>query len=161
MEDDGGTKKRVIDDIVWVQDSLIEEAQSRLDEVWDKILETAIMLCPFDTGTLMTTIRIEKGYGATSEEGAFVDSFTTSASGGEGGTKSVIVYDSTITAGDETVINTRTGQPCIYAGWVHDGHYDKAGKWVNGVPFLEEAIEENSAELDAALNAVFNAIDAE
>lgn len=159
-EDDNGTKKKVIDDISEAQQKLIEEAQSKLDEVWMKILETAIMLCPIDTGTLVQTIRLEQGSGVTSEEGAFVESYSTPTGAG-GSDKSIIIYDSTITAGDETVINPRTGQPCIYASWVHDGHYDRAGKWVEGIPFLEEAIEEHSAELDEAMNAMFDAIGAE
>jgi len=159
-EDDAGTKQALKEHIEGLQDKLIEEAQSKLDAVWDKIFQSAIMLCPIDTATLVGTIKIEKGYGATTEEGAFTDSFTSATAAG-GSTKSVIVYDSTITAGDENKINPKTGQPCIYAGWVHDGHYSTTGKWVEGVPFLEMAIFENSAELDDALNAVFDAIDAE
>lgn len=149
-EDDDGTKGATIAQTNEVMDGVIEDAQTRLDAVWDKIFETAIMLCPIDTGTLVQTIRIEKGFGQgeSGVEGADIESFSTPAAGGS--IKSVIVYDSTIIAGDENVFKPN-GQPCIYASWVHDGHYSQAGQWVEGQPFLEEAIMEHIDELDEAV----------
>lgn len=151
-EDDAGTKQGVIDSLKGVDEKLIEEAQDKLEAVWEKILETAIMLCPIDTGTLMSTIRLVSG--DSTPEGA---SYTPEGGGGE---KAVTIYDSTIIAGDENTTKPN-GEPCIYAEWVHDGHFDRSGRWVEGQPFLEEAILEHEDELDEAIDDVMNAIGAE
>ncbi len=151
-EDDAGTKQGVIDNVNQINDKLIEEAQAKLQAVWQKILDTAIMLCPVDTGTLQGTVRLIEG--DSTPEGA---SYTPEGGGGE---KAVTIYDSTIIAGDENVTKP-DGSPCVYAEWVHDGHFSKSGRWIEAQPFLEDAILEHEDELDEAIDDVMNAIDAE
>ncbi len=151
-EDDDGTKQGIVDSLNETNEKLIEEAQEKLSAVWQKILDTAIMLCPIDTGTLQSTIRLIEG--DSTPEGA---SYTPEGGGGE---KAVTIFNGTIIAGDENITKP-DGSPCIYAEWVHDGHFDRSGRWVEGQPFLEEAILEHEAELDEAINEVMDAIGAE
>ena len=153
-EDDNGSKKALADSLSASQTQLVEDAQSKLDEVWDKIYETALMLCPVDTGTLLSTIKIVQGDSGTPEG----SSYTPEGSGGE---EAITIYDSTIMAGDESVINPKSGMPCIYAQWVHDGHLTRGGTITEPQPFLEDAILEHEAELDEAINDMMDAIGAE
>jgi hypothetical protein len=150
-EDDAGTKRGIIDNLEETKEKLIEEAQSRLSDVWQKIFDTAFMLCPVESGTLQSTIELIEG--DSTSEGA---SYTPEGGGGE---KAVTIYNSTIIAGNAGITKP-DGTPCIYAEWVHDGHFNRGGTWVEGQPFLEDAILEHEAELDQAINEMLDAIDA-
>ena len=153
-EDDAGTKGALLENLGETQETLIETAYAKLDEVWQAILEDAIMSCPFDTGTLMSTIRLEEG-GTGTEEGI---GYTPQGTG----EKAISIYDSTIVAGDPNAWNSKKNEPCIYAEWVHDGSYNVRTKKMNEPnPWLEEAIEKHEAELDAAIEDMMNAIGAE
>jgi hypothetical protein len=156
-EDDNGTKQGVIDEIKKVKPT-IEELQQKLDDVWQKILETAKTLCmerAYDTGTLYDTIHIETGYGDSGSTTAVSYSSLDIGQGSE----AVTVYDSTIVAGDEGAINPKTGQPCIYAQWVHDGHFTPSGRYVDGTFFLEDAIILHESELDDAINEIMDKVE--
>ncbi|OGD52570.1 hypothetical protein A3K80_00535 [Candidatus Bathyarchaeota archaeon RBG_13_38_9] len=144
FESDNGTKQLTIDRLNELRKKIPEEYEKALDVVWDKIFLTAIMLCPVDTGTLMSTIRIERGGGVMS---------------GFSGIKAITIFDSTIVAGDERIINPKSGQPCIYSTWVHDGHFDRGGKWVPAQPFLTDAVNAHEEELERALDNVNKALE--
>lgn len=140
-ESDDGTKQQVIKKVKEFDKNIDDALKQKLDEVWDKILWDAIMECPIITGTLASTIRVV--------EGAF---------GGlmGGHVAGRMVFDRTITAGDETVTNPRSGQPCIYAQWVHDGFiHPRSGRFIAGNPFLEIALERNFPELEKAIEEAF------
>jgi hypothetical protein len=108
-------------------DNLPAEIAQELDNVMQKILSLAIELCPKDTGALASSINLEGG--AISEGNDF--------------------YNASIYAGSEDIINPKTGKPTSeYAMMVHEGHFDKSGKWVEGIPFLEEAMMQFEDELE-------------
>jgi hypothetical protein len=151
-EDDNGTKQTIIDNLDETKEKLVEEAQDKLSAVWQKIFDTAFMLCPVESGTLQSTIQLIEG--DSTPEGA---SYTPEGGGGE---KAVTIYNSTIIAGDAGVTKP-DGTPCIYAEWVHDGHFGRGGNWIEGQPFLESAILEHEIELDEAINEVMDAIGAQ
>jgi len=136
IESDGGTKKKVRQKMKELSKKIEKDLRAELDAIWDKILGDAIAECPKITGTLASTIKIV--------EGAFGGMMGSHIAGR-------MVFDKTITAGDE-MITKPTGEPCIYAQWVHDGfiHW-KSGRYVAGHPFLEIAIERNMAELEEAI----------
>lgn len=139
-ESDDGTKQKVVKKIEEYDKKLDDTLRQKLDKVWDKVLWDAIMECPIITGTLASTIRIV--------EGAF---------GGlmGGHIAGRMVFDRTITAGDETVTKP-DGSPCIYAQWVHDGFiHPRSGRLTRATPFLEIALERNFAELEKAINEAF------
>lgn len=138
-ETDNGTKREVVEALKKYDKKLSKTVADRLEQVWDQILWDAIMECPIVTGTLVSTIKIV--------EGAFGDMMGTHIA-------ARTVFDRSIVAGDETIINPRTGQPCIYAQWVHDGHSQSGtGRWIAGHPFLEIALDMNMAELETAIEA--------
>lgn len=154
-EDDAGTKNAVKNEISKVQGKLIEAAQAELSEVWMRILEDAILDCPFETGTLMGTVRLIDEGGTGTDEGI---SYSPEGGGGE---KAVSVYDSTIVAGDASVTKPN-GEPCIYAEWVHDGSFNVRTQRMNiAQPWLENAVDKHADELDAAIEKMMDAIDAE
>jgi hypothetical protein len=147
LESDKGSKGKVAKKLEEDNKKLNKDIQGSLDEVWDKIFEAAIMLCPIDSGTLLSTIRIVK------------NSPDILLSGGIGGfPKAITIYDSTIIAGDEAVTRP-DGYPCIYAQWVHDGHFTPWGTWVPPQPFLTDAILMYEKELEDAVIRVIKAIE--
>jgi hypothetical protein len=153
-EDDAGTKEAVQNEIKTTQSKLIEAAQAELDAVWMKILEDAILDCPFETGTLMSTVRLVEG-------GTGADIGMSYSPDGGGGEMAVSVYDSTIMAGDPNITKPN-GEPCVYAEWVHDGSFNvRTGKMNIAQPWLENAIDKHGDELDAAIEKMMDAIDAE
>jgi hypothetical protein len=154
-ETDEGTKPLVAAELQRIPDQITEETKAKLDAIWDKIYEAALMLCPVDTGTLLSTIRI-----VSSGEIGGLGGGEDSPEGGAG-EKAITIYDSTIIAGDESVRNEKTGEPCIYAEWVHDGHFCRGERWVEGVPFLEMAIDMYAEELDEALDEVMDVVGGE
>lgn len=141
VESDEGTKQKVMRKVEEYDKKIDDALRQKLDKVWDKVLWDAIMECPIVTATLASTIRIV--------EGAF---------GGlmGGHIAGRMVFDRTITAGDEMVTKP-DGTPCIYAQWVHDGYvHPKSGRFVVGHPFLEIALEMNMPELEKAIEEAFN-----
>jgi len=145
VETDNGTKQLTIDKLKELRRKIPIEFEKALDMVWDKIFFTAIMLCPVDTGTLMSTIKVERGGGVMS--------------GGFSNIRAITIFDSTIIAGDERVVNPKSGKPCIYATWVHDGHFDRGGKWIPAQPFLTDALKAHEAELEEAIKNVQKALE--
>ena len=127
------------------REELPKKIKEELERVWQNILNDAKRLCPVDTGTLRSTIRV-------ADMSAIMSGFSPHIKG-------VQVFNKAIIAGDYTVINPKTGRPCNYAVWVHDGHRLRDGRFWAGVPFLTEALMMNEAELmkaiDKALKAVF------
>jgi hypothetical protein len=147
-EDDNGTKEKLREDLDSEQKAMHENMQSSLEEVWQKIFDLAFILCPVDTGTLQSTIALvlnepAKGW--------------TSYSYG-GGNKAITIYDATIVAGDDSITRP-DGYPCIYAQWVHDGHYTPWGTWVEEQPFLEMAIMAYEGELQQAIERVMRELE--
>ena len=139
-EDDAGTKKKAKDAIKKLKDDLKDGTiiAKELDKVWKRIRNDAKMMCPKDTGLLASTIRISK-----LPSGAMI--------GGLSRVKDVTIFDKTIVAGDMTKINRKSGKPCDYAVWVHDGHKLRDGSFWSGVPFLSEAIAMHEDELEKAI----------
>ena len=138
-------KKQVIKYLDKARQELPEKIKDELEQIWQDILDDAKRLCPVDTGTLRSTIRIADMTGIMSGFSPHI--------------KGVQVFHKAIVAGDYTVINPKTGRPCIYAVWVHDGHRLRDGRFWAGVPFLTEAFMRNEKRLmkaiDKALKAVF------
>jgi hypothetical protein len=151
-EDDDGTKTALIE---WAQEapSEVDKLRDRLGDVWDKILEEAIMTCPIDTGTLMSTIKLIDNSGAEADDSFAGASYT--AADGPSGNKTVTVYDCSIQAGDENAFR-KPKEPCIYAQWVHDGHGNVPAR-----PWLAEAVDKYADELDAAIDDVVEAMGAQ
>mgnify|MGYP001054056052 CR=1 FL=1 len=137
QEDDNGTKEKTIEEIDGIKKELPPEVAKQLNKVWEKILRDARTLCPVDTGTLKSTIRTMR-----TPKGLM--------SSGVGGSKDFIIFDRALVAGDSTVTKP-TGEPCIYARWVHDGHVMRNGQFWAGVPFLANALDMNETELEAAI----------
>jgi hypothetical protein len=136
IESDNGTKLGTIKKLQELDENMNEELRRRLEEVWDKILMDAISECPMESGALASTIRIV--------EGAF--------GGMMGGIVGRMVFEKSITAGDETVMNPKGTPTSHYASSVHDGYtHWKSGRWIAGYPFLDIAIDKNFDELERAI----------
>jgi hypothetical protein len=137
-ESDNGTKARVKETVRLMGEELPDAVRQELEEIWTKIEQAAIDLCPVDTGALASTIKsVEGGGGAIS-----ATSMTTND-----------IFNRTLIAGDETVINRKTGKSTAeYAGWVHDGHAMRDGTMWEGVPFLVEGLMMYEEELQAAID---------
>lgn len=109
----------------WLRDSLESEVTLELDSVMEQVKQTAIELCPKDTGSLASSIGLENGV----------------ISAGD-------FYGANIYAGSEDVVNPKTGKATSeYAMLVHDGH----GNY-EGVPFLVEALMFYENELEACVS---------
>lgn len=138
FESDGGTKIRTLGELGDMCDNISDSVRAELELIWREIEQTAIDLCPKDTGSLASTITSIEGSG----EGAIS---ATSTSGQE-------IFNRSLIAGDESVINPKTGKPTSeYAGFVHDGHMIGNMMW-EGVPFLTEALLFYEDELEAAVD---------
>lgn len=136
-ESDNGTKDKVANEIARIGYELPEAVRAELDEIWAKIEQAAIDICPKDTGALASTIKTSEGGGAIG---------MTSMSTND-------IYNKTLIAGDEAVINRKTGKSTAeYAGWIHDGHMMRDGTFWNGVPFLVEGFMMYEEELNAAID---------
>lgn len=136
-ESDNGGKTRTQQALKKVQEDLPEKIRARLNAVWDKIWNDAIMLCPVETGALASSIKVIEG-GMLGESG-LIKAFT--------------IFDKTIMAGDIIIVNPRSGMPTSeYALLVHDGHPTKSGGSVPAQPFLTDALAMNETELMAAVD---------
>lgn len=110
-----------------------------LRQVMRKIRDDAKVICPKDTGTLASTIRL-----AEIPMGAMTGVWSHM--------KTLTIFNMSIVAGDLSKINPKTKKPCDYATWVHDGHKMRDGSLWGGVPFLTEAIAMNEVELTKAID---------
>jgi len=105
------SEERVKAQLAEIRDGLCEEIINELDSIMQKVLASAIELCPKDTGALASSINLEGG--AISQGNDF--------------------YEANIYAGSDDIINYKTGKATSeYAQYVEDGH----GTY-EGVPFLE------------------------
>jgi hypothetical protein len=138
-ESDSGTKMKVKDTIEKTEQDIVEECKQELEAIWQKIVDAAIEYCPKDTGALASTIKAvdsSEGGGAISESPRSTNDF----------------LNKTLIAGDDTVINRKTGKPTsAYAGLVHDGHVMRDGTFWEGVPFLAWAMMQYELELEDAV----------
>jgi hypothetical protein len=117
-------------ELAQIRDGLEDELRAELDAVMQKILATAIDLCPKDSGALASSINLDSG---TIEAGDF--------------------YGNSIYAGDPNITNPKTGKSTnTYAQLVHDGHVMRDGSFYEGVPFLTEALLTYEAELESAVD---------
>jgi len=135
-ETDDGTKEGAIDDAKTYNKKLQKKFAQAMDAWWEDVKMTAIALCPVDTGTLASTIRIVV-------QAPSGESYEVSA-GAEGHPEIVQM----IVAGG-LLVNPKTGRICDYAQVVHDG-YPEEGREPN--PFLTSAIMLNMGELETILN---------
>ena len=139
-EDDAGTKKKAREALEQLRldfqnGDIISKELSR---VMIKIRDDAKIMCPKETGTLASTIRIAKiPMGAMTGAWSHV--------------KELTVFNMSIVAGDLMKINPKYNKPCDYATWVHDGHKMRDGSFWAGIPFLTEALAKNEGELDKAI----------
>lgn len=139
-----GTIDRTIAECEMIPADLIAQIQIELDAIWEKIRDLAIEMCPKDTGALASSIEIESegGSGAIGVSGISAD--------GD-------FYSNTIFAGNDEVVNPKTGKPTsFYALFVHDGHAMPNGDIYEGVPFLTEAIDAYQSELDNVVDTAMN-----
>ncbi|MGD0644109.1 MAG: hypothetical protein ABSA75_04320 [Candidatus Bathyarchaeia archaeon] len=129
------------EDIRIIRDEINDAVCAELDEIWSKIRDLAVDLCPKESGALASSIEIESEGGS----GAI----------GRGGGRQGEFYSNSIWAGNNETFNF-DGQPTSqYAQLVHDGH--RIGDdWYEGVPFLEDAVDAYEDELN---EAVANALD--
>jgi len=118
-----------------VSEDMVEKIKEELEALVDRIVEDAIALCPKDTGALASSI--QKGEGGTltaSEPNTIIDII--------------------ISAGDPSIINSKTGIPTSeYVNYVHDGHAFRGGMGIYlGVPFLVEAIMLHEDEIEELID---------
>lgn len=134
-ESDGGTKRKVGETMKKMEKDITEETKAELEAIWSLIEQAAIDLCPKDTGALASTVKSSEG-------------------GGEGTiSASTDIFNKSLIAGDDGVINPKTGKPTsAYAGLIHDGHAMRDGTMWEGVPFLVEALLMYEGELEAAVD---------
>lgn len=135
-ETDDGTKEGAVADAEAYQKRLNKKFIQAMDDWWEDVKMTAIALCPVDTGTLASTIRIVvQAPSGTSYE----------VSAGAEGHPEIVQM---IVAGG-LLVNPKTGRICDYAQVVHDG-YPEEGRDPN--PFLTSAIMLNMDRLETILS---------
>lgn len=144
-ESDNGTKQRLKDRLEKDQEKISKDVANNLEEVWQKIFDWAFINCPYETGTLQSTMDL-----VINDVGLMSGAWTTS--------KAITIFDSTISAGDESA-SRPDGYPCIYATWVHDGHFTPQGIWVPPQPWLADAIAMFEDELWDAIKRVMDALE--
>ena len=138
-ESDGGTKKKLKKEIKKFKGGVKDGVAIELEKVMRKIRDDAVAICPKETGSLASTIRI-----ASIPTGMMTGAWSR--------IKEIMLFDKSIIAGDITKINPKSGRPVDYASWVHNGHVMRDGRFWSGVPFLTEAIAMNEKELNDAIN---------
>jgi hypothetical protein len=154
-ESDGGTKNRTSEELEGISKAISEEAKSNLEAIWNQIYNDAIGLCPVDTGALVSSIKLETDEEVS--EAVNGVSFTMSGSG----EKAVSIFNGTITAGDESIINEKNKLPTIvYASFVHDGHFSN-GRYIEGTYFLTDAVDLHMADLEQAIDEALKSVGGE
>jgi hypothetical protein len=138
-ETDYGSKGRAIAATKQFPVVLSGEARWRLRVWWEKVLETARLLCPIGTGTLMATGRIVDK--ASPDVGG---SFEVARSINDELISSMIVFGGIL-------VNPISGRICDYAQAVHDGHFTVNGRWIPPQQFVTDAMNLHMMELDQIL----------
>ncbi len=129
-------------DVRIIRDDLPDAVVAELDEIWQKIKDMAIELCPKESGALASSIELE------SEGGSGKIS--------SGTTQGAEFYHNAIYAGNDSTFNAH-GQPTSqYAQSVHDGHILADGNFWEGTPFLEDALDAFEDELSLAVSRGLN-----
>lgn len=140
-ESDNGTKRAAMAALIRLKRDIDDgrDFRTELDIVWQKIKRDAEAMCPKgdDSGLLASTIRVTKV-----PMGRIVGNWSR--------IKDITLFDRSIIAGDITK-TTKSGRPCDYAAWVHDGHKMKDGRMYAGIPFLTQALAQNEQELNKAI----------
>lgn len=152
FETDDGTKEIVKNEIKKIDENLSDKIRDELELIWVKILDEAINLCPKESGALATSITVLEGgatLGGTVSSGAGRNVKSVVAGPSISGN---LIFDRTIVAGDETVVNFRNQPSSQYASLVHDGHFMRNGTYWVGVPFLTDALMKYENELQEAVN---------
>lgn len=117
---------------------------AELDDIWGKIRDLAIDLCPKESGALASSIELESegGSGKIGISGSY--------------TQGEEFYNNAIYAGNDSTYNFE-GQPTSqYAQAVHDGHMMPNGDFWEGTPFLEDAVDMYEDELNNCVNTAMN-----
>jgi len=123
-------------DIRTVRDDLPDAVALELRGIMEQVKQKAQELCPCDTGSLRESISLEEGAISASSTGQ----------GSE-------FYNCQIYAGSDDIINPKTGKSTAeYAQLVHDGHAMRDGTMWEGVPFLEDAMDEYESEIEDAVS---------
>ena len=145
-ESDNGTKQKVMDNLNDINEELPSAIMQELDAIWMAIWMDAIAFSSktMDTGALAASINVIEG--GMGEGGGMGLSRTPRQPVGNW------IFDRSITAGDVSVVNPKTGKTtAMYADWVHDGHAMRDGTFWQGNPFLTDALDAHEAELEAAV----------
>jgi hypothetical protein len=144
-ESDSGSKKKVSNELGGLGKRLNDDLKERLEAIWNAIYNDAVAECPVDTMSLVGTVKLIVDDSNIQASGAGVDIMSSGMSEN--------IYNATIIAGDDAVINPKNHIPTSwYAIWVHDGHFTVDGAWVEGVPFLSDAVDKHIGELDEAID---------
>lgn len=138
IETDYGSKGRAKTATEQFPIEVTKEAKWRLKAWWYTVKETARALCPVDTGTLQSTIRIQER--GRPPEGYYEVVYAP---------KNELINSQIIAGG--LMVNPKTGRICDYALAVHDGHFTRSGKFIPEQPFLRMAIQLHIKELDKIL----------
>lgn len=124
-------KHEAMAQLALIRDSLCEQIINELDAIMEQVKADAISLCPKDTGALASSINLTGG--AISSSSNF--------------------YEASIYAGDENIINPKTGKPTSeYAQLVEEGHEMRDGSFWEGSEFLSQAMQMHEAELEACVD---------
>lgn len=147
-ESDNGTKQGTADNLKKIPENINKDAKARLEDIWNTIYLEAVGNCPIDTGSLVSTIQL-----VTSDED--IGTWEGEAQPTGSAEKAIAFFNGTITAGSDSVINPKNGMPTSqYAAYVHDGHFDKSGRWIDEQPFLTDAFYNHLDELQEAVDEV-------
>lgn len=144
-ETDMGTKKKTLKAIARTYSVVNSVSRKKWDEWWNQVLHDAIELCPKLTGALSRTIRIEN-------IGTLTMPYTAESYVGIQETNELV--DKMIVAGGE--IDMVTGVYVDYAEAVHDGYVSSGGNWIQGRPFLTQAIDMNLPSLNRKNEEIMN-----
>jgi hypothetical protein len=111
-----------------IRDNLEPEVALKLQAVMEKIKDLAIEMCPKESGALASSIEL-------------------GSEGGSGTVQAGDFYENSIFAGNDETFNFQHQPTSQYALIVHDGTSTK-----EGVPFLTNALDFYSEELNACVN---------
>ena len=139
-------EEKLREDLVEARRRINKKFRDQIIAWWNRVKDTAYRLCPKDTGTLASTIRVvkrsEANVGFHAEKVA----------------EALPVVNRVIVAGGMK-INPKTGRICDYATYVHDGHRTPSGGFVPPRPFLTDAIARHLPELQKILDEIFKEVE--
>ena len=131
-------KMQLIEELGLLRDEICEKITDELDAIMEQVKQTAIFLCPKDTGALASSISLTGGAISFGSE----------------------FYQASISAGDESIVNPISGKPTSeYAELVESGHVMRDGMFWSGVPFLEDAMAAFENELSACVDRAMKELD--